>query len=80
MKETNLDYLKKLSEDTIKKWEASGLLDGLKGHVKENVAELYQCCKSYTIPYDLPIAKRVINQMMDNQPIGDLKTDLSEGL
>jgi dUTP pyrophosphatase len=36
----------KIREDVIKKWESLGLLNGLKGHIKENVAELFECCKS----------------------------------
>lgn len=33
----------------IAKWEALGFLDGLSGHLKDNVAELYQCCKTNKI-------------------------------
>jgi hypothetical protein len=29
-------------EETIRRWSESGLLDGLRGHVRENIAELYQ--------------------------------------
>jgi hypothetical protein len=37
-----LKHLKVIKEDTLKKWDGLGFLDGLKGHVKENVAQLYE--------------------------------------
>ena len=45
--------IKKLREETKKKWDALGFLDGLKGHVKENIAELYECCKTATLNEDM---------------------------
>jgi len=38
--------LKETKEEIIAKWDKLGFLDGLKGHVKENIASLYECCKS----------------------------------
>jgi predicted GIY-YIG superfamily endonuclease len=35
--------MKQIRKDTISKWESSGFLDGLSGHVKTNIAELYDC-------------------------------------
>ena len=35
-----------LREKVIKKWEDSGLLKGLKGPIKEDIADLYDCCKT----------------------------------
>jgi len=29
----------------VAKWEASGLLDGLKGPIKSDIASLMECCK-----------------------------------
>lgn len=33
-------------EEIVSKWDSLGFLAGLKGHVKENIAQLYECCKS----------------------------------
>ena len=33
-------------EEIAKKWESLGFLDGLKGHVKADIASLYECCKA----------------------------------
>jgi len=32
-------------EEIVSKWDSLGLLDGLKGHVKGNIAQLYEGCK-----------------------------------
>ena len=37
-----LKHLKVIKEDTLNKWDNLGFLDGLKGHVKENIAQLYE--------------------------------------
>jgi len=37
-----LKHLKVIKEDTLNKWNSLGFLDGLKGHVKENIAQLYE--------------------------------------
>jgi len=37
-----LKHLKVIKEDTLNKWDNLGFLDGLKGHIKENVAQLYE--------------------------------------
>ena len=37
-----LKHLKVIKEDTLNKWDGLGFLDGLKGHVKENIAQLYE--------------------------------------
>jgi hypothetical protein len=37
-----LKHLKEIREKTMTKWDSVGLLKGLKGHVKENVAQLYE--------------------------------------
>jgi len=38
----SLQHMKQIRENTISKWDSLGFLDGLKGHVKENIAELYE--------------------------------------
>jgi len=42
----NMKNMKKMREETAKKWDSLGFLEGLKGHVKPNIAELYECCAS----------------------------------
>ena len=37
-----LKHLKVIKEDTLNKWQKLGFLDGLKGHAKENIAQLYE--------------------------------------
>jgi len=44
-----LKHLKVIKEDTISKWDKLGFLEGLKGHLKENVAQLYENQASHLI-------------------------------
>ena len=37
-----LNHMKEVRRQTQSKWESLGFLDGLKGHVKENVAQLFE--------------------------------------
>jgi hypothetical protein len=37
-----LEHLKQIRSKTISKWNQLGFLEGLKGHVKENIAQLYE--------------------------------------
>ena len=37
-----LKHLKVIKEDTLNKWQKLGFLDGLKGHTRENIAQLYE--------------------------------------
>ena len=37
-----LEHLKQIRSKTITKWNKLGFLEGLKGHVKENIAQLYE--------------------------------------
>ena len=37
-----LEHLKQIRGKTISKWDSLGFLEGLKGHVKENIAQLYE--------------------------------------
>ena len=39
---TQLDHMKQVRANTISKWDGLGFLDGLKGHVRENMAQLYE--------------------------------------
>lgn len=48
-----LSEVKDIREKTIKKWKESGWLDGIvKGDIKNNIAELYECCKSSSLDED----------------------------
>jgi hypothetical protein len=37
-----LNHMKEIRKQTQAKWEGLGFLEGLKGHIKENVAQLYE--------------------------------------
>jgi len=37
-----LEHLKQIRTKTISKWDQIGFLEGLKGHVRENIAQLYE--------------------------------------
>lgn len=37
-----LNHMKAIRKETQAKWDSLGFLDGLKGHVKENIAQLYE--------------------------------------
>ncbi len=74
-----LKHLKVIKEDTINKWDKLGFLDGLKGHMKENVAQLYENQASYLIneatstadsgafeTVVFPIVRRVFSKLLAN--------------
>lgn len=41
--------MKKLREEAQSKWDSLGFLEGLKSHIKPEIAELYECCKTAKI-------------------------------
>jgi hypothetical protein len=74
-----LKHLKVIKEDTINKWEKLGFLEGLKGHLKENVAQLYENQASFLIneatsegsngafeTVVFPIVRRVFSKLLAN--------------
>jgi hypothetical protein len=74
-----LKHLKVIKEDTINKWDRLGFLDGLKGHVKENMAQLYENQASHLIneasatdssgsfeSVVFPIVRRVFSKLLAN--------------
>ena len=74
-----LKHLKVIKEDTINKWNKLGFLDGLKGHLKENMAQLYENQASYLIneaaasdssgsfeTVVFPIVRRVFSKLLAN--------------
>ena len=74
-----LKHLKVIKEDTLRKWDGLGFLDGLKGHVKENVAQLYENQATHLIneatsasdsgsfeTVVFPIIRRVFSKLLAN--------------
>ena len=74
-----LKHLKVIKEDTLQKWDGLGFLDGLKGHVKENIAQLYEnqatnLINESTVAADsgsfetvvFPIIRRVFSKLLAN--------------
>jgi len=74
-----LKHLKVIKEDTINKWNKLGFLDGLKGHLKENMAQLYENQASHLIneatgegsngafeTVVFPIVRRVFSKLLAN--------------
>ena len=74
-----LKHLKVIKEDTINKWDKLGFLDELKGHLKENVAQLYENQASFLIneataegsngafeTVVFPIVRRVFSKLLAN--------------
>ena len=74
-----LKHLKVIKEDTLNKWDGLGFLDGLKGHVKENVAQLYENQATHLIneatsasdsgsfeTVVFPIIRRVFSKLLAN--------------
>jgi hypothetical protein len=74
-----LKHLKVIKEDTINKWDKLGFLEGLRGHVKENIAQLYENQASHLIneaatsssdgsfeTVVFPIVRRVFSKLLAN--------------
>lgn len=39
-------------EEIYKKWKDTGLLDGLRGNLKESISKMYECCTSNLLTGD----------------------------
>ena len=74
-----LEHLKQIRTKTMSKWNSLGFLDGLKGHIKENVAQLFenQASSLLTESSDagssgsfetvvFPIVRRVFSKLLAN--------------
>ena len=74
-----LKHLRVIKEDTIKKWDDLGFLEGLNGHKKDNIAQLYENQASYLIneaavsdasgsfeTVVFPIIRRVFSKLLAN--------------
>jgi len=75
-----LKHLKVIKEDTINKWDKLGFLEGLSGHQKENVAQLFENQASHLIneaahtdsagsfeTVVFPIVRRVFSKLLANE-------------
>ena len=74
-----LKHLKVIKEDTINKWDKLGFLDGLNGHGRENIAQLYENQATHLIneatssssagsfeTVVFPIIRRVFSKLLAN--------------
>ena len=74
-----LKHLRVIKEDTIKKWDELGFLEGLEGHQKDNIAQLYKNQASHLIndaavadssgsfeTVVFPIIRRVFSKLLAN--------------
>lgn len=74
-----LKHLRVIKEDTIRKWDELGFLEGLNGHQKDNIAQLYENEASYLIneaavsdssgsfeTVVFPIIRRVFSKLLAN--------------
>ena len=74
-----LNHMKQVRENTISKWESLGFLEGLRGHVKENIAQLYENEASHLLNEStdasssgsfetvvFPIVRRVFSKLLAN--------------
>lgn len=75
-----LNHMKAIRQQTQQKWNSLGFLDGLKGHVKENIAQLYENEASYLLneatsaadssgsfeTVVFPIVRRVFSKLLAN--------------
>ena len=74
-----LKHLKVIREDTITKWDKLGFLNGLKGHGRENIAQLYENQATHLINEQtssnasgsfetvvFPIIRRVFSKLLAN--------------
>jgi hypothetical protein len=74
-----LNHMKAIRKETQAKWDSLGFLDGLKGHVKENIAQLYENTASNLLTESttatssgsfetvvFPIVRRVFSKLLAN--------------
>ena len=74
-----LNHMKAIRQETQTKWEALGFLEGLRGHVKENIAQLYENQASSLLTESttatssgsfetvvFPIVRRVFSKLLAN--------------
>jgi len=77
-----LNHMKQIRQETQAKWNSLGFLDGLKGHVKENIAQLYENQASMLLSESttatssgsfetvvFPIVRRVFSKLLANDVV-----------
>jgi hypothetical protein len=77
-----LNHMKAIRLETQQKWDSLGFLDGLKGHVKENIAQLYENQASSLLTEStnttssgsfetvvFPIVRRVFSKLLANDVV-----------
>jgi hypothetical protein len=77
-----LNHMKAIRKETQAKWESLGFLEGLKGHVKENIAQLYENQASTLLSESttatssgsfetvvFPIVRRVFSKLLANDVV-----------
>lgn len=75
-----LSHMKTIRENVQRKWDSLGFLEGLKGHVKENIAQLYENEASHLLNESttsdssgsfetvvFPIVRRVFSKLLANE-------------
>jgi hypothetical protein len=76
----SLNHLKTVRQDVISRWDSLGLLEGLTGHRKENIAQLYENQASWMLNESttlgaegsfetvvFPIVRRVFSKLLANE-------------
>jgi hypothetical protein len=76
----NVNHLKLVREDVINRWDNLGLLEGLKGYAKENIAQLFENQASWMLNEStalgvegsfetvvFPIVRRVFSKLLANE-------------
>ncbi len=76
---TGINHMKEVRQMTLAKWDGLGFLEGLKGHVKENIAQLYENEASHLLNESttadssgsfetvvFPIVRRVFSKLLAN--------------
>ena len=74
-----LNHMKTIRKETLSKWDSLGFLEGLRGHVKENIAQLYENQASSLLTEStvatssgsfetvvFPIVRRVFSKLLAN--------------
>jgi hypothetical protein len=61
-----MNHMKAIRLETQSKWDSLGFLEGLKGHVKENIAQLYENQAS-TLLSESTTANQVLSKLLFSQ-------------
>jgi hypothetical protein len=74
-----IEQLRKVKEETINRWEKSGLLNGLVGNPDVNMAKMFECQLSYIINESgtttqfsdvvLPVTRKTLDKIENNKKI-----------